>query len=202
MSICLFSKVFENKYHVFWGFLGGSVVNKLLANAGCMGSTPGSGRPPGGGNGNLLQYSKKSGKSPGQRNLTGYSPQGLKELDTTEHTHTTSFILLGLQYLANFPWRCYALIKYLLSERRKEDIISTRKKNQTYIFISSFLNAQLQYDLKRIRIKKKKKRKKKERKVKDTKAIYNQHFIELERCQVVIDSQLYLVSFLVPLVNY
>ena len=123
------------------------------------------------------------GKSPGKRNVMGYNPQGCKESDTTEHAHTTSFILLCLQYLANFPCRCYALIKYLLSERRKEDIISTIKRNQTYIFfISSFLNAYLQYDLKRIRIKKKKKkRKKKERKVKDTKASYNQHFLELEK---------------------
>ena len=69
----------------------------------------------------------------------------------------------------------------MLSERRKEDIISTRKRNWTYIFyISYFLYAYLQYDLKRIRIKKKK-RKKKERKVKDTKASYNQHFLGLEK---------------------
>ena len=35
----------------------GSVVKNLPANAGDMGSIPGSGRPPGGGNGNPLQYS-------------------------------------------------------------------------------------------------------------------------------------------------
>ena len=28
------------------------------------------------------------GKSHGQRSLTGYSPQGCKESDTTEHVHT------------------------------------------------------------------------------------------------------------------
>ena len=28
------------------------------------------------------------GKSHGQRSLAGYSPQGHKELDTTDHTHT------------------------------------------------------------------------------------------------------------------
>ena len=42
------------------GFPGGTVVKNLLANAGDardMSSIPGSGRSPGGGNGNPLQYS-------------------------------------------------------------------------------------------------------------------------------------------------
>ena len=42
-----------------WGFPGGAVVKNLPANAGDtrdMGSIPGSGRSPGVGNGNLLQY--------------------------------------------------------------------------------------------------------------------------------------------------
>ena len=42
------------------GFLGGSVVKNLPANAGDerdTGSIPGLGRSPGGGNGNPLQYS-------------------------------------------------------------------------------------------------------------------------------------------------
>ena len=39
------------------GFLGGSVVKNLPANAGDIGSVPGSGRSPEGGNGNPLQYS-------------------------------------------------------------------------------------------------------------------------------------------------
>ena len=41
------------------GFLGGPVVESLLASAGDTGDTdsiPGLGRSPGGGNGNLLQY--------------------------------------------------------------------------------------------------------------------------------------------------
>ena len=40
-----------------WGFPGGSVVKNLPANAGDGGSIPGSGRSPGEGNGNPLQYS-------------------------------------------------------------------------------------------------------------------------------------------------
>ena len=39
------------------GFPGGTVVKNPSANAGDVGSLPGSGRPPGGGNGHSLQYS-------------------------------------------------------------------------------------------------------------------------------------------------
>ena len=39
------------------GFPGGSVVKNLPVNAGDSGSIPGSGRSPGEGNGNPLQYS-------------------------------------------------------------------------------------------------------------------------------------------------
>ena len=39
------------------GFLGGSVVKNLPANAGDMGSIPGLGRTPGEGSSNPLQYS-------------------------------------------------------------------------------------------------------------------------------------------------
>ena len=40
-----------------WGFPGGSVVENRPATAGDMGLISGSGRSPGIGNGNLLQYS-------------------------------------------------------------------------------------------------------------------------------------------------
>ena len=43
--------------YFIWGFPHGSVVKNLLANAGDTGLIPGSGRSPGEGNGNLLQYS-------------------------------------------------------------------------------------------------------------------------------------------------
>ena len=39
------------------GFIGGSVVQNPPANVGVAGSIPGSGRSPGKGNGNPLQYS-------------------------------------------------------------------------------------------------------------------------------------------------
>ena len=49
------------------------------------GSVPGLGRSPGEGNGNPFQLFLP-GKSHGQRSLVGYSPQGLKESDSTEAT--------------------------------------------------------------------------------------------------------------------
>ena len=50
-----------------------------------MGSIPESGRPPGEGNGNPLQYSCLENPH-GQRSLAGYNPWGHTELDTTEAT--------------------------------------------------------------------------------------------------------------------
>ena len=70
-----------------WGFPGALVVKKLPASAGDirnMGSVPGLGRSPGGGHNYPFQYSCL--ESLRQRSLTGYSPQGCTELDTTEAT--------------------------------------------------------------------------------------------------------------------
>ena len=50
-----------------------------------MWETPGSGRSPGEGNGNPLQYSCL--EIHGWRSLVGYSPWGRKESDTTEQLH-------------------------------------------------------------------------------------------------------------------
>ena len=67
------------------------VVKNPPANTedlGDAGSIPGSGRSPGRGNGNPLQYFP--GESHGQRSLAGYSLQGRTESDmteVTEHAH-------------------------------------------------------------------------------------------------------------------
>ena len=61
------------------------MVKNLLANAEGTedsGSIPGSGRAPGGGNGNPPYFLPE--KSNGQRSLVDYSPWGRKESDTTE----------------------------------------------------------------------------------------------------------------------
>ena len=56
--------IYEHRYKFYLksvsinrGFLGGSVVKKLPANSGDVGSIPELGRSPEGGNGNPLQYS-------------------------------------------------------------------------------------------------------------------------------------------------
>ena len=64
------------------------MVKKPPANTGDVrdsGSSPGSGRVPGGRYGNPTP-GFLPGKSHGQRRLVGYSPQGLKELDKSEAT--------------------------------------------------------------------------------------------------------------------
>ena len=65
------------------GFVGGTVVNNLPANAGVSGLMPGLGRSPGEGNGNLLQYScLENSMDRGAWQATVHG--GLKESDTTE----------------------------------------------------------------------------------------------------------------------
>ena len=70
---------------------GGSDGKESACNAGDLGLIPGSGRSPGGGHGNPLQYSCLENPH-GQRSLTSYSPWGRKESDMTEqlraHSHT------------------------------------------------------------------------------------------------------------------
>ena len=65
------------------GFPCGSEGKVSAYNVGDQGSIPGSGRSPGEGNGNPLQYSCLE-KSHELRSLVDYSPWGCKELDTTE----------------------------------------------------------------------------------------------------------------------
>ena len=65
------------------GFPGGSDGKESNCNEGDLGSIPGLGRSPGGGNGNPLQYSCLENPMD-RRNLAGYSPWGHRQLDTTE----------------------------------------------------------------------------------------------------------------------
>ena len=65
------------------GFPGGLVVKNLPANAGDTGLIPGSGRSPGEGNGNLLQYSCLG--NPMERGAWRAAVHGVaKESDMTE----------------------------------------------------------------------------------------------------------------------
>ena len=76
-------------------FPDGSEVKASAFSAGDPGLIPGSGRSPGEGNSNPLQYSCLYSRL--QRSLAGYSSQGRKESDTTEPLHFTSTgVKLGL----------------------------------------------------------------------------------------------------------
>ena len=55
MHVCVY--IFIHTYAHIWGFPDGSVGKESACNAGDLGSTPRSGRYPGKGNGNPLQYS-------------------------------------------------------------------------------------------------------------------------------------------------
>ena len=72
--------------HLYQGFPGGSVVKNPPTNAGDAVLIPESGRSPGGGDGNPLQYSRLENPT---ESLTGYSSWGHKESDTTEHAYST-----------------------------------------------------------------------------------------------------------------
>ena len=69
--------------YIYMGFPGGSDDEESACNVEDLGSIPRLGRSPGEGHGNLLQQSCL-GNPHGQRRLTGYSPWGHKESDTTE----------------------------------------------------------------------------------------------------------------------
>ena len=67
------------------------MVKNLPSNTGDTGDsvlTPGLGRSPVVGNGNLLQVVFLPGESHGQRSLVSYSLWGCKESDMTEHIYT------------------------------------------------------------------------------------------------------------------
>ena len=71
---------------IYLGFPAGSVVKNMPANAGDVGSISGSGRSPGEGNGNPVQYScLENSMNRGAWWATFHG--GHEELDMTQHTH-------------------------------------------------------------------------------------------------------------------
>ena len=69
------------------GFPGGSGGKESACNEGDLGLIPGLGRSLGGRHGSTLQYSCLENPHR-ERSLTGYSPWGCKESDTTERLST------------------------------------------------------------------------------------------------------------------
>ena len=74
------------------GFPGGLEVKASASNVGDPGLIPGSGRSPGEGNGNPLQYSCLENPMDGEAWLVVYSSQGRKESDMTERLHSLHLI--------------------------------------------------------------------------------------------------------------
>ena len=90
------------------GFPGSSDGKESACNAGDPGLIPGSGRSPGGRNGNLLQYSCLENPH-GQRSLVGYNPWGHKESDTSEGLRTAQHLYSGLPWWLSgkeSAWQC------------------------------------------------------------------------------------------------
>ena len=76
------------------------MVKNLPANAGDMGSVPGSGRSPREGNGIPLQYSCLG--NPWTEEPGGLQSMGSKELDTTEHQSTSYYLIFHLATMSEF----------------------------------------------------------------------------------------------------
>ena len=83
----------------------GSDGTASVYNAGDLGSIPGSGRFPGEGNGNPLQYSCLENPMDGG----AWCPWGHKELDTIEQRHSLSLKSFpGIRFdlwIGKMPWR-------------------------------------------------------------------------------------------------
>ena len=84
---------FSNFINQNLGFPGGSLVKNPSANARDRGSTPGSGKSPGEGNGNPLQYSSLENSM--DRGAWRAPVPEVTELDTTEHVPTIRIYIRG-----------------------------------------------------------------------------------------------------------
>ena len=78
----------------FYTHLGGSEVKAPACNVGDLGLIPGSGRFPGEGNGNPLQYSCLEDPTDRGAWWAPWGPWGRKESDTTEQLHFTFHFML------------------------------------------------------------------------------------------------------------
>ena len=95
--------------YVFWGFPGGSKVKAFACNVGDLGLIPGSGRSPGEGNGNPLQYScLENPMVGGAWWATVHGFQRVRHDWATSLTH--SFMYLPLAVLRPHPCTGFSLV--------------------------------------------------------------------------------------------
>ena len=98
--LCLCTTVLSTTLSkVIYGFPGGSDGKESTSNAGDLGSIPGSGRYPGEGNGNSLQYSCLENSM--ERGPWWATVHGVTESDMTEQL---TFSLSNLYTLRGLPW--------------------------------------------------------------------------------------------------
>ena len=85
------------------------MAKESTCNMGNLGSIPRLGRSPGGGHDNSLQHSCLENPH-GQRSLVGYSPWGLKELDTTEQLSIAPHIFFICQCVYFYTEQPFSLL--------------------------------------------------------------------------------------------
>ena len=125
------------------GFPGGPGKNLPMnaRDAKDAGSIPGSGRSPGGGNGNPLQYSCLG--NPMDRGAwRGYSPCGRKESDMTENTQTLFARYSSIGALELWCWR--KLLRVPWTARRSNQSI-LKEVNPEYSLQGLIRKLKLQY---------------------------------------------------------
>ena len=106
------------------------VVKKLPANAD-VGSIPGLGRSPGGGQEPTPVF--LPGESHGKRSLVGYSPWGHKESDMTEQqTRFCPLTFIEVKYIINTlfqPLSVYSGVSYSHSAVQPSQLVSLDQQN-------------------------------------------------------------------------
>ena len=120
-------------FYSFLGLPGSSNGEESACNAGDLGSIPGSGRSPGEGDGNPLQYSCLE-NSMDRGALAGCSPWGCKESDMTEQLPLSLFTLFFCIYVQVVPYTLTFFFKPNMAILNKTGIMLKNLNIKTIIF--------------------------------------------------------------------